>query len=76
MEYELEEGFPSTKWDIWILVIYPGDYQTVHIIIQWFNSIAGRLKLHDIAGVNENFTFTYTNNETDESVWPGKSRSV
>ena len=38
-------------------------------------SIAG-LKLHDIARVNENFTFTYTNNETDESVWPGESRRV
>ena len=41
MEYELEQGFSSTKWDIWILVIYPGDYQTVHIIIQWFIQLQG-----------------------------------
>jgi len=33
------------------------------------------LQRHEIARLNENFTFTYSNNETDESVhmWLGKS---
>jgi len=35
-------------------------------------AIAGHLIQHEIARVDENFTFTYSNNETDESVWPGE----
>jgi len=31
---------------------------------------SGHLIQHEIARVDENFTFTYSNNETDESVWP------
>jgi len=38
-----------------------------------FYAIAESLTLHEIARVNENITFTYSNNETNESVWPGKS---
>jgi len=37
-------------------------------------AIAGHLIQHEIARVDENFTFTYSNNETDESVWPGEDR--
>jgi len=33
---------------------------------------SGHLIQHEIARVDENFTFTYSNNETDESVWPGE----
>ena len=33
---------------------------------------AGSLQQYEIAGLGENFSFTYSNNETDESVWPGE----
>ena len=36
------------------------------------HAIAGHLTQHEIALIDENFTFTYSNNETDESVWPGE----
>ena len=46
-----------------------------HRISEWLIFVlffAGKLQQYEIARVDETFTFTYSNNETDESVWPGE----
>ena len=42
------------------------------IVVGVFSFFAGELQQYEIARLDENFTFTYRNNETDESVWPGE----
>jgi len=37
-----------------------------------FIYLSGKLQQYEIARLDKNFTFTYSNNETDESVWPGE----
>jgi len=38
-----------------------------------FVYFAGTLQQYEIARLDENLTFIYSNNETNETVWPGES---
>ena len=41
-----------------------------------FVYFVGKLQQYEIARLDENLTFTYSNNETNETVWPGESMHI
>ena len=74
MEYEEEEDSSFTKWDTMkMVVIYRqlsvsvSDLWLLHELL-----FTGSLVQHEIARVDENFEFTYSNNENNDTVWPGE----